>query len=63
MASPQRMGRCRQPLHVRARAGGASAAPGSALKQISSFEHSGEPTDAPRSCNVSGIFGIERLHP
>jgi DDE superfamily endonuclease len=44
-------------------AGGASTAPGSALKQTSSIDHSEEPTHAPRSCNVPGIFGIERLHP
>jgi hypothetical protein len=44
-------------------AGRASAAPGSALKQTSSLDHAGEPTDAPRSSSPCGISDIERLHP
>jgi hypothetical protein len=63
MAGPPRTDRFRHAFVHHRLAGRASAAPGSALKQTSSLDHAGEPTDAPRSSSSCGISDIERLHP
>jgi len=63
MAVPQRMDRRRRPACAHPRRPRFRCARVGAKPDIELQSFRGKPTDAPRSCNVSGIFGIERLQP